>query len=131
MKLSRFTTDSTLELNGVWVDIGEGAKLLVARVGNPRYRERLRALMKPYKRQVRTDTLPEDLSEDMVLRAFSETILLGWEGLEDEDGKAVPYSREKAYELLRDLRDFRAIVAEIAQEQETYRAMEAEAEGNS
>lgn len=131
MKLSRFTTDSTLELNGVWVDIGEGAKLLVARVGNPRYRERLRALMKPYKRQIRTDTLPEDLSEDMVLRAFSETILLGWEGLEDDNGAAVPYSREKAYELLRDLRDFRAMVAEIAQEQEAYRAVEAEAEGNS
>lgn len=131
MKISKFATDLDLEEEGVWVEIGDGAKLKVARVGNPRYRERIRQLTKPYRNQIRSSTLPEDISDDLVLKAFSECILLDWEGLEDDKGKPITYSKEHAYELLKGLRDFRSLVAEIAQEQETFRRNEAEAEGKS
>lgn len=131
MKISRFATDLGLEEEGVWVDIGEGAQLKVARVGNPRYRSRVRELSKPYKRQIRADILPEDMSDEIVLRAFSETILLDWKGIEDDNGEPIPYSHENAYELLKGLRDFRTLVADVAQEQETFRRVEAEEEGNS
>jgi len=131
MKISRFATDLGLEEDGVWMDIGDGASLKVARVGNPRYRKRIAQLTKPYKRQIRSDTLPEDLSDELVLKAFSETILLDWKGIEDDKGKAIKYSQEAAYKLLSGLRDFRSLVAEIAMEQEAFRAEEAEAEGKS
>jgi hypothetical protein len=131
MKISRFATDLDLEENGVWVDIGEGAELLVARVGNPRYSEAIRKLTKPVRQQLRNDTLPADKMDEIMLKAFSETILLDWKGIEDDNGKPIKYSTENAYQLMRDLKDFRAIVDEIARAGEAYRKEEREAEGNS
>lgn len=131
MKISKFATDLELEESGVWVDIGEGARLRVARVGNPRYRKRLRELLAPHKRLVRIDKLPEDLSDELVIKAFAETILLDWEGLEDDNGEPIEYSVEHAIELLTGLRDFRMMVAEIANEQEAFRREEQKEEGNS
>ena len=131
MKVSRFATDLTLEEEGVWVDIGEGAKLKVARVGNPNYQKRIRQLRAPYRSQIRQKSLPEDVSDKLVIQAFSECILLDWEGLEDDKGKPIKYSQENALELLTNLKDFRALVGEIAMEHETFRRAEVEAEGKS
>lgn len=131
MKISKFATDLTLEEEGVWVDIGEGAKVKVARIGNPKYRARLRELQKPYRRQIRLDTLPEDLNDEIVIRAIADTILLDWSGIEDDKGKAIKYSKDAAFELLKGLRDFRGLIADIALEQQTFRREEEEEEGKS
>ena len=127
MKLSKFQTDGTKEVDGVWVDIGDGARVLVARIGNPKYRDYYQRATKPYRRQIRTDTLAQDIAEKLYTQALAETILLGWEGLLDSDSKEIRWSRAKALEVLTDYKDFRDLVAEIAQEQDQYRTEEVEA----
>lgn len=131
MKISTFATDLDLEENGVWVDIGDGGKLKVARMGNPRYRECVSRISRPHRTQIRNKTIAEDFSDELLLKAMAETILVGWEGIEDDKGKAIKYSVENSFNLMNDLRDFRNLVVELATEQAAFRREENIAEGNS
>jgi len=121
--LELFTTDQDLEKNGVWVEIGsEGESVLIARLYNPAYNARIREVMEPYKQKVSKTSEAESL--DIMAAIEAETILLGWEGF-TEDGKNVPYSREKAKEYLQ-LKDFRALINKIASNMETFKAQQME-----
>lgn len=130
MKISTFATDLDLEEKGVWVEIGDGGSLLIARIGNPKYNEHVRRTAKPYKRQVRQGTMDEKLSAKLLNESMANTILLDWKGIEDDKGKPIKYTVEAAGQLLNDLKDFRALVFELATEQQTFRRQEMEAEGN-
>lgn len=126
MKISSLKTDTDLEVNGVWVDIGDGAEVLVARVENPRYEERLRALGKQHRHTAKRGVLPVEIQKDLLYQVASETVLLDWKGITDDAGKDIKYSQKKAYELLRDVRDFREIVFEIAETMQAYQVEEEE-----
>ena len=130
MKISNFKTDRTRETQGVWVDIGDGARLLIARLNNEHYKQVFLHVSRPYKAQVRTGTMQEDLAEDLLCQCYSKAILLNWEGLQDDGGNEIPYSEEKAYELLKALPDFRALVEDFATTRELYRKEELEQAGN-
>jgi len=132
MKISKLKTDSDLEVNGVWVDIGDGAEILVARIENPRYKERLRTLGKQYRHTMTRGMLPIEVQEELLYQTASETILLDWKGITDDDGKNIKYSQKKAYELLKEVRDFRDIVFEISETMNAYqREVEEEDSKNS
>jgi len=118
--LDQFSTDKELELNGVWVEIGDGTTLCVARLYNDRYSEALRGAMKPHKRQV----MDNESSLEIMIDVEARTVLIGWEGVTEGDDD-VPYSIEKAKEYLH-VRDFRKLVLEIAGSMETYKAQELE-----
>jgi len=130
MKISSFATDLDLEENGVWVDIGDGARLKLARIGNPAYTKLQRELAKPLRQQLRRNSVPQDKLLDIQLQLLSRTVLLDWEGLEDDKGKKIKYSTENAFQLMRDLKDFRRLVEETADEQATFARIEAEEVGN-
>ena len=124
----RFATDASAEEEGVWVDIGEGAALKIARFGNKRHEQVLDRLRKPYRNILRTGgEIPKDRAETIVIEAMAEALLLDWRGLEDDDGKAIAHDKDTAVGLLTDLKDFRNQVAAIAMEAETYRASALEA----
>lgn len=130
---ARYKTDVGAELNGAWIAIGDGAELLVARAHNDNHQAALKRLQKPYTAVLNAGgEIPKDKREAMAVEAMVETILLGWRGLQDEDGAEIPYTRENAVRLLTELPDFRATVAEIATTHETFRAEALKAaEGNS
>lgn len=121
----RYSTDPDLETNGVWVDIGDGSKILVARLNNPEYAAMLTARTKPYMRQMGAGTMDPKQSADILMDVYAATILLDWEGV-TEDGEDVPYSRATAKQYLTDFKDFRKLVNEIAGGMETYRVQDLE-----
>ena len=123
---NRFETDKLLEEEGVWVDIGDGGRLKVARRGNRRYRDKLRALTRGRERQLQLNTLPEDIAEDMLCQALACGILLDWDGIE-EDGRKLAYAQETAVELLRRYADFRVLVETLSDDMAAYRTRELEA----
>lgn len=122
MDLGQLRTNPQAQEDGVWVEIGEGASLLIGRMNNRKYAKKLTALLKPYERQVQMGTLADDKAEDLLAEAYSFGILLDWKGIEFE-GKAVKYSRAKAKQLLLDptLKDFRQLVEDLAGQQKLYR----------
>ena len=126
-----FATDEKSELEGIWEDVGEGAKVLVARVGNKEYTERFRRLGKGLQRQLDRGTLPEDKQAAILISIIADTILLDWNGFADE-GKLLPYSKESAKLMLKKYPDFRQFVWDIANDAENYRVKNREDDlGNS
>ena len=120
-----YGTDKEKEKNGVWEDLGDGARVLVARIGNTNYRKVFEQLTKPYTKAIRRGTLSEEKATDLIIKALSKAILLNWEGLK-EDGKTIKYSEPEAIRLMTEYPDFRDQVQEIANDLETYRVTENE-----
>lgn len=132
MELNDLRTNEKAENEGVWEDFGGGTKVLIARIGNKRYETRLNALMKPYKRQIRAGSMPDETMDKIIIQVMSETIVLGWEGL-TENGKALKYSEAEANRILTDPRykEFRNLVSDAAQDAAIYRELEVEEEAGN
>jgi hypothetical protein len=62
----------------------------------------------------------EKKSVEVLSEVLSKTILLGWSGVE-ADGKPLPYSQGKAYELLHDLKEFHKFISDAAEDLQRYK----------
>jgi hypothetical protein len=132
MKISKFRTNADAEIDGVWVPVGEGLELRVARIGNPRYKAMIRNAGKSQRMATQlTGNIDMDAIEELTLKAIANHVLLDWKNLEDDDGDQIPYSVDKAMELLQ-IQDFRSIVEAIASDAQHFRDSDLEAtKGNS
>jgi hypothetical protein len=106
MKLSDAKIDPARLEEGAWVgNIPEltGLRLRVRGANNKDWRRIQSKLIEgvPRKKRVggRMDPDEQDRITAILLR---ETCLLDWDGLEDDDGKPLPYSKEMAGKLLSD-----------------------------
>ena len=113
-----FSFDENLSNNGVWVAIGDGARVLVARMNNINYRKGLRRAVIPYGR--RGVAMTEDQNREVLARMTARHLLLGWDNL-SEDGQDLTYSEEEAYRLLTTYEEFFQVVVAIASDSQNYR----------
>lgn len=125
-----FATDEKLELEGRWVDIGKGGRILVARDNNQRYIKELRANLEKNKVALEAGgEAADEKAQELVLAAKAKTILLGFEGLKYK-GENLAYSPENALKLLK-IKDFERLVDEYSRDFDGYK-VELEAEmGNA
>lgn len=94
--------DKNKSTNGIKANY-YGVTLIITRAGNTKFKHLFRSLIAPHKYQMdNNQSIPEEISEDIMLQCYSQTILVGWKGLKDAEGKEIPYSHAKAYELLKD-----------------------------
>lgn len=119
-KFSSFKTDKALEEEGVWIDYGQGFRMKIARLGNSKCQAYLRRLRKPFMRQIQAGTLDDAVAESFLRKAVGKFVLLGWEGMCEDDGTEIPFSAEEAMKRL-ETRDFLELVVEIAQDRETFK----------
>ena len=83
-----------------------GVNLTIARANNTNFKHMFKTLIAPYKYQLDNNQhVPEEVSEDIMLKCYSNTILINWDNAKDSDGKEIKYSPEKAYELFKDDED--------------------------
>jgi len=129
MKLSTFLTDLNKETQGVWItpdETDENFKLLIGRLGN----ELIKAyVFKHGKKEAAALSRGQgDVKkiEELNTKAYAKFILLGWEGLLDDDGNEIVYSYEKAKELLQ-IGEFRDMILDYAGDIENYRKADEEA----
>ena len=120
-----FGTNKVAEIEGTWNDIGDGIKLLVARIGNPEYQKEFQKISKPHRRALRQGRLNDEVAERLLTKVMAKNILLDWKGLE-EDGVELPYSYENAVRILTDYKDLRDYVSDIANEMDSFKAEEDE-----
>lgn len=131
MKISNFKTNVDGEKNGVWVDYAEGTRFKIASVESPAYTRRLTELCKPHRNRIKSDRIDPEVLEKLVIQAFSEHILLGWEGLEGDDGSAIEYSPSKAKELLTNYPRLFRDIREIANDEGIFQLKATEADAGN
>jgi hypothetical protein len=118
---TEYATNEKAEIEGTIMEVGE-AKLTIARIGNKKYSRKLSKLYERNRKLLeRKDDSADALSDKIMIEVLSETILLGWEGIDDEDGKPMPYSKENAVKLL-GLKDFRKVIMELAGDDAEFKA---------
>lgn len=129
--LKKIETDLALEVSGAWTqDLGSGLKLKVARFGNKNFNREITAAAKN-----RTDAfgnleLEDDVAGEVFAQILANTVLLDWEGLE-EDGEPVPYSKEAAARILLQYPEFMRLVQAQAKRLDLFRTQRIEdAAGN-
>ena len=104
LELNSIAVEPDLAENGMWAEY-MGGRFLIARRG-PRYQARLVELYQENMDLVKSNT-PEgdEKSLDIFRQAFSDTVLLDWEGI-TENGKPLPYSKKAGHELMKNPRLF-------------------------
>lgn len=118
---AQFAVDEKKELEGVWQEIGGGAKLLIARAGNKKYARMLAREVEKHQRALDVkNEAADELSDRIMVDVLAQTVLIGWEGIQYKK-QALPYSVENAKMLL-GVKDFRNLVSKLAGDFEAYRA---------
>ncbi len=119
--MSHFVYDEC-EVTGIWHNMGQGCRLLIARARNPKYMKLIAALRKPHEREIDMGTLSDTNVTEILVKGMARTILLDWEGLADADGKDIPHSIDNCEALLRDYEEFRVEVGELSADNDRYRS---------
>jgi hypothetical protein len=116
----QFKTDAKVEKEGIWLDYGPNKDLpaneqgehpvimiRIARAGgaNEAYNKRIEALSKKHRRKIQNDAMEISELREMTQHAVADTVVLGWENVTDEDGNAMPFSRDNALKLFKQLPD--------------------------
>jgi hypothetical protein len=77
--------------------------LLIAVAENPKFRGALARICQPLAKQIRDGKLEAAKWDEANAKALAEAVLIGWANLtEDDETTPIPYSPQKAFELLSD-----------------------------
>lgn len=102
MKLSSLKIDSSKLEQGAWVGDIPGLgdiRLLVRGIGNDDYRRRQSELTAALPRHLRKEPAEQDRITNALI---VETLLEGWEKVEGDDGKPLPFTADAALAILED-----------------------------
>ena len=121
-----FATDEQKEQEGIVHEITPEISFTLARAGgfNKRFSKALEKKTRPYRRQIQEDTMDVDLANKLFVEAFAETVLLGWKGVTDTEGKPVKFNAKNAVKLLTDLPDLANELREVATKASSFRNAE-------
>lgn len=112
-----FKTDDKLESEqGILLDFGEfRIRILRASKKNKKYTIAMKKIQNRYQKQIQKNILPEDKAHEIMMSVYSEAIVIGWEGIKDEKGKDIPYSKETCFGLFNELPEMFKMVVEEAE----------------
>lgn len=125
-----FGTNRRAEEAGVWVDLGQGARVKVARDTSPAYRKRLQDVIRPYRGAIAANALDDRQAHALFAEAAAGTLLLDWDGIEI-DGKPVPFSVAAAEQLMEEVPDFYKTIKSFAEDAALYREQHEDAEAKN
>lgn len=105
------------EIQGRWMEITGGAKLLIARAGNDNYMREYNKIPRAIRQRLESGKINTKKAEPLIADLIATTILLGWEGMADK-GKAITYSVDAAAKYLIEYPPFFNLVWDLANEEE-------------
>jgi hypothetical protein len=126
---NRYKTNKEAEVNGVRHVLAVDAKgvetaIWIARAGggNVKFLSTLNTKTKPYQRNGIVVGASADVQRQILREAYAETVIVGWENMENEDGTPMEFSKANALQLITDLDDLFTEIVALATNQELYRA---------
>jgi hypothetical protein len=131
----KFATDENAEAGeGIVLDYGDGVKIRIHRAGggNKAFARILEAKTKPYRRQIDNGTIDQDVMRRLMAEIYAKSVIIGWEGVTDEDDHPLAFTEENVVKVLLDLPDLFRDIQEAASNAALFRAdANAAVEGNS
>ena len=121
-----FGSNETAEVEGVWIHLGEEARVKVARLGNTKTQKAYRKIPKAIRRQMEDGTLGSTQTRQFMSKFLSAHILMDWDKLFD-GGKALPaYTSEIGVKFLIKYRRFQERVWELSLDDDLFNVGEVE-----
>lgn len=134
----QFKTDESLEKEGIVLNYGQNSKgenidIKIARAGghNTRFAKTAEQVLKPYRRQIANETADRKSMEEAMRVIYARSVVIGWSGVEDEDGKPMVFTEENCVKLFTDLPDLFADLREQAEKQALFRRIALEDESKN
>lgn len=124
-----FSTEESLETKGVELDYGDFS-ITVARAGgaNRAYQKSLEAKTKPIRRALAAGQADPKRTTAIMQEVFAETVVLGWKGVTDANGKKMTFNKANVVKLFKDLPDLFADVMGQASSHMVFQAADLEAD---
>ena len=129
----QFETNSDFEQNGIEIDYGlneagKPIKFKIARAGgsNKAYAKALEKAIRPHKMALDNGNLANDVAEAALLDVFCTSVVVGWTGVTDRNGKDLPFTKANAIKLFTDLPDLYANLRDHSNKAALYRVAEVE-----
>ena len=134
----QYAMDTNVEKDGVLLNLGttDDGKMItmrIARAGgaNQKFNKTVEAVLKPYRRQIQTDTIDRKLLEKLIHEVFAKAVVLGWENVQDADGNDLDFTYENVMKIFSDLPEVFTEVQEAANKSSLFRAMVREADAGN
>lgn len=136
----QYKTDETKTNEGVAIKLHEAENedgtiptFYLARMSstNKAYQKAMEAKTRPYRRQIELGTMSEETAIKINVDVFCETILKGWENVNNEHGQPLPFSKQIAVKLMTDLPDVLDRLTAEAKNIENFRAAALEDEAKN
>lgn len=126
--ISKYRTDPALKQQGVWIDLGGGARIKLASFDNEDFATNFRKMVEPYTKM--GQEVPEGEQKRIMLHCTANYIILDWENIFDGEDP-IPYTPENAYRLLEEIDFVRERVMAEAKKFQNFRQESGKAvEGN-
>lgn len=89
-----FGVNEDLAANGVWVNFGKKLRVKLGYQGemNKRFLAAAEKFSRPYKRDLKNDTLDNDAGKEILHNILAHGVVLDWENNVDDAGATVPFS---------------------------------------
>lgn len=100
MIIADYKLDTGKKEEGVWLDLIDGARIKIAY--NQSERVERKVLTHQEKSSFRGREQNFEEKAQMMMEIFAEEVVLDWEGIDEEEGKPLPYSTENALKLLKE-----------------------------
>lgn len=129
----KFGTDRKLEQEGITLDYGDGLELRIARAGgsNTKFEKAVQAKMRKFGLQAKHDLLDPDQMREVMREVLAETVVLGWNGVTNREGEALPFNRDNCIQLFKDLPDLFEDVLEQSRKAALFKTTVLEAEAGN
>lgn len=111
-----FRTDKSKEQDGIWFDFGDfQVKCARAGGGNTKFLKTVEETMRPYRRIIENGLMKPEVAEKALAEVYAKSVIIGWrtkdgdklvDGMEDLEGKRVPFNQENVIAVLVALPDF-------------------------
>lgn len=125
---SQFKTDEARETKGILLEYGANKDgtiigIRIARAGgaNKRFEKRMEGETKPIRRQIQNETIENAAVLKLMHKVWAETVVLGWENVQEEDGKVIPFSVAACIDLFERLPDLFLDIREQSQRMALFR----------
>ena len=126
---TQYNTDENLENGqGVDLDYGDCGTITIHRAGgtNKKYAKVASAKLKPFSRQIKMGTADAEAIRKVMVEIYADSVIVGWKGVKDAEGKPMKFSRENVIKLMNDLPDLFDDIQDQADKISLFRKEQAE-----